>query len=130
MDEKIKSLVDECSVFEMLDGRILVHPLPLRTYESTSKEPDYEKAKADGLNPMEDEMPMKQKIYDVNYAYQRAIVLKVFAKCDYLNVGDIIIYKVSNLLAFDILPEVSMLKGYEVVAIEHFNNNKNILHLV
>jgi hypothetical protein len=118
MNKKVENLINKCSVIEPLEGRVLVHPLKLRTYESTTQEPDYEKAKAEGRNPMEDEMPMKQKIYDVNYAYQRAIVLQVAKNEPRLKIGNTIIYKVSNLLAFDLIPNVSMLKNFEVIAIE------------
>lgn len=119
MNKKIEGLVKKCSVIEPLEGRVLVHPLKLRTYESVTQEPDYDKANAEKLNPMEHEMPMKQKIYDVNYAYQRAVVLQVAKAEPRLKIGDTIIYKVSNLLSFDIIPGVSMLKNFEVIAIEH-----------
>jgi hypothetical protein len=125
MNKQIENLVKRCSTVEPLEGRVLVHPLKLRTYESTTQEPDYDKAKVDSINPMEDEMPMKQRVYDVNYAYQRAIVLQVAKNEPKLKIGDTIIYKVSNLLAFDIIPKVSMLKNYEVVAIERINSIAN-----
>jgi hypothetical protein len=123
MSKKIQTLIDKCSAFEMLDGRVLIHPLKLRTYESVNQEPDYEKAKAENLNMTEDEMPMKQKIYDVNYAYQRAVVLKCASNDPKLHIGDTIIYKVSNVIAFDLLPNVSMLKNFEVIAIDRGGKN-------
>jgi len=118
MNKKVENLVKKCSNIEPLDGRVLVHPLKLRTYESINPEPDYEKAKEEGLDPMKDEMPMKQKLYNVNYAYQRAIVLQTAPNEPKLKVGDTIIYKVSNLIDFDILKGVSLLKNFEVIAIE------------
>ena len=119
MNKKIQNLVNKCSNIEPLDGRVLVHPMKLRTYESVTKEPDYEAAK--GKNPIEEEMPMKQKIYTVNYAYQRAVVLQVAKNEPRLKVGDTIIYKVSNMLEFDLIKGVSMLKNFEVIAIEKNN---------
>jgi len=118
MTKKIETLINKCTAFEMLDGRVLIHPLKLRTYESVVDEPDYEEGKKKGLNQHEDEMPMKKKVYDVNYSYQRAVVLKCASNDPKLHVGDTIIYKVSNVIAFDLLKGVSMLKNFEVIAIE------------
>lgn len=130
MTKKIENLVKKCSVIEPLDGRVLIHPLKLRTYESVNPEPDYEAAKAQGLNPQEDEMPMKKKIYTINRTYQRAIVLKTARNEQRLKVGDTIIYKVSNLLEFDLIPGVSMLKNFEIIAIENVPNEYGVLTVV
>jgi hypothetical protein len=107
-----------------------MHPLKLRTYESVDKEPDYEAGKAEGLNPVTDEMPMKRKVYTINKAYQRAIVLQVSRNEQRLKVGDTVIYKVSNLLEFDLIPKVSMLKNFEIIAIEHTPNDYGVLTVV
>jgi hypothetical protein len=127
MSRIIDNLVIKCQTLEPLDGRVLVHPLKLRTYESVTKEPDMEAVKAAKLNPMEDEIPhemMKQKIYDINHTYQRAIVLQVAKNEQKLVVGDTIIYKVSNLNDFDLIKGVSVLKNFEVIAIERITNLK------
>lgn len=122
MNKRIENLVKKCSVIEPLEGRVLVHPLKLRTYETTDTVLDEEKNK--GKNPMLDEMVTKKKIVTINYAYQKAIILQVAKNEPRLKIGDIIIYKVSNLIEFDLIPGVSMLKNFEVIAIEHTGSKK------
>ena len=122
MTAKIENLVKKCSVLEPLDGRVLIHPLKLRTYESTVPEPDYEAAKEQGLNPTEDEMPMKRKVHTINKVYQEAIVLQVAKNEVKLHIGDTVIYRVSNVIDFDLIPNVAILKNFEIIAI---NRGKN-----
>lgn len=111
---KINELIKACEPFTMLDDRLLVHPLKLRTYETTDTVLDEEANK--GKNPMVDELKTMQKVVEINYKYQEAVVLNVSANIKDITVGDTIIYKVSNLLEFDVVPEVSMLKRFEVIA--------------
>jgi len=125
MNKKIENLVKKCSVFEPLDGRVLIHPLKLRTYESVQQEPDLDSEENKGKNPMEDELVMKRKVYDVNYNYQKAIVVQIGPNEQKLNIGDTIIYKVSNLIDFDVIKGISMLKGFEVIAIERTDDDKH-----
>lgn len=111
----IEKLTSECSNLVLLDDRLLVHPLPLRTYETTDTVLDDEANK--GKNPMIDELKTIQKVVEINYKYQVAIVLAKSANIKDLEIGDKIVYKVSNLIEFDLIPEVSLLKRFEVIAV-------------
>jgi hypothetical protein len=115
MTKKVETLVEKCKVFQMLEGRILVHPLKLRSYKTTDMVPDDEANR--GKNPMLEELKLKKKVLTVNYAYQKAIVLNVPSNITNIAVGDTIIYRLNNLQDFELIKGVSMLKGYEVVSI-------------
>jgi hypothetical protein len=130
MTNKITNLVNKCSLLEPLDGRVLIHPLKLRNYESVGSEPDYAKAKAEGINPQEDEMPMKKMVHTINRLYQEAIVLQIAKNEPRLHIGDRVVYKVSNLLDFDLIPGVSVLKNFEIIAIKHIPDESAILTVV
>jgi uncharacterized protein YegJ (DUF2314 family) len=99
----------------MLEGRILIRPDKLRTYETTDTVLDEEANK--GKNPMLDELKTKRKVLTINYAYQTGVVINVPSNITNMKVGDQIVYRVNNLQEFDLIKGVSMLKSYEVVAI-------------
>ena len=89
MNEELNNLMAQCSVVEPLDGRILVYPLPLRTYEKEETVVDYKKASKLKKNPTIDEMPMKKIVNTINYGYQRAVVIKVSANEPRLKEGEL-----------------------------------------
>lgn len=110
----IDKLINECQAYKMLDDRLLVHPLELRSYSTTDTVLDDEANK--GKNPMLDELQTKQETVTINYKYQLAIVVAKSDNIKDLEVGDKVVYKISNLIEFDLIPNVSMLKRFEVIA--------------
>lgn len=110
----IDKVIEECQAYIMLDDRLLVHPLELRSYETTDTVLDDEANK--GKNPMLDELKTKVETVTINYKYQLAIVVAKSDNVKDIEVGDKVVYKISNLIEFDLLPGVSMLKRYEVIA--------------
>ena len=115
MNKKIESLIDKCKDIEMLDGRVLVHPLKLRTYTMTDRVLD--EAANKGKNPMIDELKTVEKDVVINYTYQKAVVLNIANNVTNVKINDVIVYRISNLMEFDLIKGVSMLKSYEIVAI-------------
>lgn len=115
MTNKVNNLVEKCKGFKMLEGRILVHPLKIRSYQTTDTVLDDEANK--GKNPMIDELKTKKKVLTINYAYQKAVVVNVPANITNIAVGDTIIYRINNLQDFELVKGVSMLKAYEVIGI-------------
>jgi hypothetical protein len=115
MNKKIVRLIEKVRHFEMLDGRVLIHPLKLRTYEVEDSVKDDEANR--GKNPMLEELKMKRKILTINYAYQEGVVLNVPANIINIKVGDRVVYRINNLQEFDLIKGVSMLKSFEIVAI-------------
>lgn len=113
---KEQKMINDAWQFKMLDDRLLVQPLPLRTYEETDTVLDDEANK--GKNPMLEELQTKQKVVTINYMYQEAVVLNVSENIKDIQIGDHVIYKVSNLTNFDMVEGVSMLRRYEVIAIK------------
>jgi len=115
MNKKVMNLVEKCKAFQMLEGRILVTPLKLRSYTTTDTVLDEDANK--GKNPMLDELKTKRKVLTINYAYQKAVVVNVPGNITNIAVGDTIIYRLNNLQDFELVKGVSMLKAYEVVGI-------------
>jgi len=112
--KKIDKLVEKAKQFILLDDRLLVYPLPLRSYSTTDTVLDDEANK--GKNPMLDELKTVKKVVEINYKYQVAIVLAKSDNVKDLNIGDKIVYRLSNVIDFDLLKDVSMLKRFEIIA--------------
>jgi len=113
MNEKYKNLVDKCSNIELLDDRVLVMPLKIRSYKQEDVVLDDEANK--GKNPIKDELVTKKQEVTINYSYQKAIVLAKSFNVKDVEIGDTVIYKLSNLIEFDLIKGVSMLKRYEII---------------
>ena len=115
MTNKVQRLIEKCSQVSPLEGRILVSPERVRTYKQEQTFRDDEASA--GSNPVTDEQKTKTKIVDVNYRYQKAVVLKTYEGEDRFAVGDTIIYGIGALDEFDLFKGVSILRKYDVVAI-------------
>ena len=115
MNEKIVKLAEKVRLVKPLDGRVLVHPLRLRTYKDEQIVLDDEKNK--GKDPLTEEMEVKKVKTDINYRYQKAVVLKVPDDEVRFQIGDIIVYDVGSLKEFDLFKGVSVLRKYDIVAI-------------
>lgn len=113
--KKIETLIAKCANIKLLDDRVLVAPLKLRTYETTDTTVDKGDPENKGKDPSKDIMKTTKKVYDVNYTYQKAIVVAKSDNIKDLNIGDTIIYRISNLIDFDLVKGVSLLKRYEII---------------
>ena len=115
MTNKVQRLIEKCSQVSPLEGRILVSPERVRTYKQEQTFRDDEASA--GSNPVTDEQKTKTTIVDVNYRYQKAVVLKTYEGEDRFTVGDTIIYGIGALDEFDLFKGVSILRKYDVVAV-------------
>lgn len=121
MKKQIENLITKCSNIRLLDDRVLVAPFKLRSYETTDTTVDANSDKNKGKDPVKDIMKTTKKVYEVNYSYQRATVLAKSDNVKDLEIGDVIIYKISNPMEFDLIKGVSMLKRYEIIGVEKNN---------
>ena len=119
MTNKIVRLIEKCKSFEPLEGRILVHPLKVKTYKAKEPMPVRGDMTVDEMQIGEKEVDVKMVERDVMYRYQRAIVLQVANDEIRFTSGNIIIYNVGALHTFDLIKDVSLLRKYDVVAIEN-----------
>ena len=115
----IEELINECSKFTPLDGRVLVHALKYRQV----KQEDYsfdldEKSKMNkGKDPEKHRVDLKKIHPKVNAKYQEAIVLQVPVDEDRFNVGDKVVYPIGVINPFDLVKGVSVLRKYDIACV-------------
>ena len=128
MTKKIENLIEKCANIIPLDGRVLVAPLKLRTYKKLghTAKPVNPNINEDEIDA-ETEMVMVEEMQDVNYRFQKAIILQVprnrLPHESKFDVGDTIIYNVGDLVEFDLIKGVSMLRAHQVIATEFKKEN-------
>ena len=115
MTSKIQRLIEKCSQVLPLERRILVYPEKVRTYKHTH--PVLDDEKNIGKDPLKGEMSTKVIEEDINYRFQKAVVLQKTDDETRFNIGDTIVYNVGSLVEFDLLKGVSILRAYDVVAV-------------
>ena len=119
MTNKVSKLIEKCKSIIPLEGRILVHPLKLRTCKEMQVY-NTDIPMVAGLNEEEtDVTPIvetEQKEIEVNKRFQEAIVLRLPEGETRFNVGDTIIYGVGSVYEFDFINGVSILHKYDPVA--------------
>jgi len=113
--KKIERLIEKCATIKPLEKRILVAPEKIRTYKHTH--PVLDDKKNIGKDPLKDEMATKVIEEDINYRFQKAVVLQKADDETRFNIGDTIVYNVGSLVEFDLFKGVSILRAYDVVAV-------------
>ena len=134
MTNKIEKLIEKCKSIIPLEGRILIHPLKLKTYKETQvfptgiPYPEDEKELIDEIpegTPENEEFPDKEdpviqteeKEIKISKRFQEAIVLKLPEGETRFNIGDTIVYNVGSIFEFDFIKGVSVICKYDPVAL-------------
>lgn len=121
---KTEKLIEVCLTLEPMDGRIIILPGKVRTYKERQMVPkplDPESFKIDEdydeSNEVIPEVTMEEELIDVNYRYQKAVVLQKPDDENRLNVGDTIIYQIGTIFDFDLIKGVSLIRKWDVIAV-------------
>ncbi len=126
MTNKIEKLIEKCKSIIPLEGRILVHPLKLKTYKETQvfptgipyqKEEEAYEGKTPAVGPINEEVQTEEKEIEINKRFQEAIILKLPESETRFNVGDTIIYGVGSIFEFDFIKGVSIIYKYDPIAL-------------
>lgn len=119
MNKKTERLIEKCKLFEPLDGRVLLYPLKVRTYKAKDVVPITDGMTEEEVRMGEKEVELKTVERDVMYRYQRAVVLQIPNDEIRFVPGDTIVYNVGALHNFDLINDVSLLKKYDIIAVEN-----------
>jgi len=118
MTKKVESLIEKCKSVIPLEGRILVHPLKLKTYKemqtvNTDVKLDLKSTDID-IDPI---VETEQQETIVNKRFQEAIVIGLPDSEVRFEIGDTIIYGIGSIFEFDFIKGVSMIHKYDPIAI-------------
>lgn len=113
----IDQLIEKCGWYMPTDGRLLVHPLKLKTMKQKDYSFDVADTKAnEGKDPKKHRVDLKKVHPKISCAYQEAIVLQCDQSTTDLKPGDTIIYRLGAVQDFDLVDGVSIMRKYDVVA--------------
>lgn len=117
---KTKRLEIKCASYKPLDGRVLVEPLRVRSYKTAGHRTEVN-IDEEGNPILDEEGEATQKMIEqegsVNYRYQIANVLAIPTDETRFEVGDTVVYEIGNLMEFDLIKGVSMIRKFNVVAV-------------
>ena len=115
---KIDKLVNECSKYEPLDGRILVHLMKIKKVKQDDYSFDLANTKAnEGKDPAKHRVDLEKVNPIINAKYQEAIVLQVPLDETRVRPYDKIVYPMGATNPFDLIKGVNVLQKYNVVAV-------------
>jgi len=126
MTRKVERLIEKCKSVLPLEGRILVHPLKLKTYvekqifNTDIPYQDEDEAcvgKVPVEDPIEEEVQIEQREVVVNKRFQEAIIVGLPDDEVRFEIGDTIIYGLGSIYDFDFIKDVSVLHRHDPVAI-------------
>ena len=118
-EKQLAKLRAKVANVEVMDA-IIVKADKLRTWSEKRWEPDYDNFKGD---PTKDDVPMVEKEVKINYRFQTATVVKLpkvsSVEIDKygIEVGDTVVYKVNEVIEFDLIKGLDYLKPYQIVAV-------------